>query len=84
MQVDKLRISCIGYEMPGSSGAVCTRNACQRGAGENAMYIYVNVVVELLGMAYCIGSASSLAWSGTICGEMYCRDTLEGNLRLNL
>jgi len=40
-------------------------NAYQRGAGENAFYIYVNVVVELLEMAYCFGSASSLAWSGT-------------------
>jgi len=25
--------------------------------------------------SYCIRSASSLAWSGTICGEMYCRDS---------
>ena len=81
MQVDKLRISWKGYEMPGLIGAVCTRNAYQRGAGENAFYIYVNVVVELLEMAYCIGSASSLAWSAT---KTYCRDTLEGNLRLNL
>jgi hypothetical protein len=55
--------------MPGSSGAV------GRGAGENAFYVHVNVVVELLDVAYFIGSASSLAWSGSICGEMYCRDS---------